>query len=190
MGDLILGLILLIAVLDGYRRGVIKILGSFGGVFVGIFVARQATPVLLPLVAEKLNLALYGSDISSESTLVASWFFTNTVLGRLLELVLFVVITAAVTWLVRFLVSGFGSVVNHTPLIGYVSRVLGACLELFVYAVVLYFLYVWFLPWLEGIIPQVGMVTAIFTSSQYVLNVILDIGGLVWHTAVAAVLNA
>jgi hypothetical protein len=153
-------------------------------------VARQATPVLLPLVAEKLNLALYGSDISSESTLVASWFFTNTALGRLLELVLFVVITAAVTWLVRFLVSGFGSVVNHTPLIGYVSRVLGACSELFVYAVVLYFLYVWFLPWLEGIIPQVGMVTAIFTSSQYVLNVILDIGGLVWHTAVAAVLNA
>lgn len=186
MGDLILGLILLIAVLDGYRRGIIKILGSFGGVFVGIFIARRLTPVLLPLLAEKLGLALYGGQAPAYSQLVATWFYTDTALGRIVELTLFVVLTAAITWLVKFLVNAFGSLVNATPLIGFVSRVLGACLELFVYAMVLYFIYAWLLPWLIGIIPQAVALNSIFTSSQYVLPVVCDIGALVWHTAIAA----
>lgn len=186
MGDLILGIILLIAVLDGYRRGVIKILGSFGGVFIGIFIARRITPVLLPILAKNLGLALYGAGVPAHSQLVATWFYTNTALGRLIELVLFIVLVSAVTWLVRFLVNAFGSVVNATPLIGFVSRVLGACLELFIYAMVLYFIYVWLLPWLISLIPQLAAVRKIFTSSAYVLPVILDIGSLVWHSAVQA----
>lgn len=186
MGDLILGIILVIAVLDGYRRGVIKILGSFGGVFIGIFIARRLTPLLLPVLANTLGLALYDAGAPAYSQLVAAWFYTNTALGRLVELVLFIVLTAAVTWLVHFLVSAFGSVVNATPLIGFISRVLGACLELFVYAMVLYFIYAWLLPWLIGLIPQLAVVNSIFTSSKYVLPIILDIGALVWHSAVQA----
>ena len=37
MGDLILGIILLIALLDGWRRGIIKLLGSYGGIIIGVF---------------------------------------------------------------------------------------------------------------------------------------------------------
>lgn len=187
MGDLILGIILLVAVLDGYRRGIIKILGSFGGVFIGIFIARRLTPVLLPIVANQLGLALWGGTSPVHSELVTAWFYTNTALGRIVELTLFIVLTAAITWLVKFLVNAFGSVVNATPLIGFVSRVLGACLELFVYAMVLYFIYAWLLPWLISLIPQLAVVNTIFTSSQFVLPIICDIGGLVWYTAMQAI---
>lgn len=189
MGDLILGIILLVAVLDGWRRGIIKILGSFGGVFIGIFIARRLTPVLLPLIADQLGLALYGAPAHAQSQLVANWFFTTTALGRVIELTLFIVLTAAITWLVRFLVNAFGSVVNATPLIGFVSRALGACLELFIYAMVLYFIYAWALPWLISLIPQLAVVNTIFTSSAVVLPIICDIGGLVWYTALEALTN-
>lgn len=186
MGDLILGIFLLIALFDGYRRGIIKILGSFGGVFVGIFIARRLTPVLLPLLADSLGLALYDAPAHSHSAVVTQWFYTTTAMGRIIELVLFIVLTSAITWLVKFLVNAFGSVVNATPLIGFVSRVLGACLELFVYAMVLYFIYAWLLPWLISIIPQLSAVNSIFTTSHYVLPIICDIGGLVWYTAMEA----
>lgn len=186
MGDLILGIILLVAVFDGYRRGVIKILGSFGGVFIGIFIARRLTPVLLPLISDYLGLALFGAPAHAHSQIVTNWFITTTALGRIIELTLFIVLTAAVTWIVKFLVNAFGSMVNATPLIGFVSRVLGACLELFVYAMVLYFIYAWLLPWLISIIPQLAPINTIFTSSAFVLPIICDIGGLVWYTAIEA----
>lgn len=186
MGDLILGILLLAALLDGWRRGIIKILGSFGGVFVGIFIARRLTPVLLPLLADHLGLALYGAPAHAQSQLVTTWFFTTTALGRIVELTLFIVLTAAITWLVHFLVNALGSLINATPLIGFVSRALGACLELFIYAMVLYFIYAWLLPWLISLIPQLAVVNTLFTSSQFVLPIICDIGGLVWYTAIEA----
>lgn len=186
MGDLILGILLIVAVLDGWRRGIIKILGSFGGLFVGIFIARRLTPVLLPVIAKQFDLALYGAPAHAQSALVANWFFTTTALGRIVELALFIVLTAAITWLVHFPVNAFGSLVNATPLIGCVSRALGACLELFVYAMVLYFIYAWLLPWLISLIPQLAVVNTLFTSSKYVLPVIADIGSLVWYTALEA----
>ena len=189
MGDLILGILLLVAVWDGYRRGVIKLLGSFGGLVVGIFAARRLTPVLLPLLGQKLNMSLYGGATNDSSQLVADWFFTNTALGRLIELVLFVVLTAVITWLVHWLVGAVGSLVNATPLVGFVSRVLGACVEVFVLAMVLYFLYAWFLPWLVSIIPEAAAIYGIFTSSQYLLPIIKDIGLLVWYSAWQALIT-
>lgn len=191
MGDLILGIILLIALLDGYRRGVIKILGSFGGIVIGVFLARRLTPEVLPWLATTLQLPIYdGASGAGVSPALAQWFYTNTALGRIVELVIFLVLTAAVTWVVRFLVNAFGSVVNATPLVGFVSRTLGAVLELFIYAAALYFIYIWFLPWLIGVVPEAKAVNSIFTSSRYVLQVILELGGLVWHTALDAVLAA
>lgn len=174
MGDLILGILLLAAALDGWRRGVIKLLGGFGGVLVGIFVARRVTPVLLLRLGDELSAS-------------GKWFFTDTAAERLLEMVIFIVVTAVVTWLVRLLVSAVGSVVNSTPLVGFVSRVTGACLEIFAYTMLVYFLYVWFLPWLIGIIPEAAPVNSIFTSSQYLLRPVLDTGSLVWHSAWDAV---
>ncbi len=55
MGDLILGIILLIALLDGWRRGIIKLLGSYGGIIIGVFLARRLTPLLLPSILPKLR---------------------------------------------------------------------------------------------------------------------------------------
>lgn len=178
MGDLILGIVLLAAILDGWRRGVIKLLGGFGGIIVGIFVARRVTPVLLGHLGDTLG----GQQGASDGAALAQLFFTNSAMERLLELVVFIVVTAVVTWLVRLAVGAFGSVVNATPLVGFVSRVTGACLETFAYAMLVYFLYVWFLPWLIGIIPEAAPVNGIFTSSQYVLQPMLDIGSLVWHS--------
>ena len=43
MGDLILFVLLLIGVLDGWRHGVIKLLGNIGGVLVGIMVPTWYT---------------------------------------------------------------------------------------------------------------------------------------------------
>lgn len=175
MGDLILGVVLLAAVLDGWRRGVIKLLGGFGGVIVGVFVSRRVTPVLLSRVNNELGV--------TDGAALAQFFLGSSALERLLELVIFIVVTAVVTWLVRVLVNAFGSVVNATPLVGFVSRVTGACLEVFAYAMLIYFLCVWFMPWLLGIMPEAAPVNSIFTSSQYVLPPVLDIGGLVWHSA-------
>lgn len=187
MGDLILFVLLLIGLLDGWRHGVIKLLGNAGGVLVGIMVARRLTPLLLPALADKLGLALYGATGTEQSQLMASWFFTETAAGRLAELVLFILLTSIVTWLVRFLVNAAGTVVNATPLVGFISRVLGACLELLVFATVLYFIYKWFLPWLIGVAPDLAVLNTIFTSSKYVLPVVLDIGSLVWASAVQAI---
>ena len=55
MGDLILGIILLIALLDGWRRGIIKLLGSYGGIIIGVFLARRLTPLLLPSILPKFE---------------------------------------------------------------------------------------------------------------------------------------
>lgn len=187
MGDLILFVLLLIGVLDGWRHGIVKLLGNIGGVLVGIIAARRLTPLLLPALADKVGLALYGAAGTEQSRLVAGWFFTETAAGRLAELVLFILLTAIVTWLVHFLVNAAGRVVNATPLVGFVSRVLGACLELFFFAMVLYFIYKWFLPWLVGVAPGLAVLDTIFTSSKYVLPVVLDIGSLVWATAVQAI---
>ena len=99
----------------------------------------------------------------------------------------FVLLTAAITWLVRFMTGAFGSVVNATPLIGSLSRGLGALLELLIYIMVLYFIYVWFLPWLVGLLPDLAVVNTIFTSSQVVLGIILDIGSLIWYSALTVI---
>ena len=181
MGDLILGIILLIALLDGWRRGIIKLLGSYGGIIIGVFLARRLTPLLLPSILPKFEEHL-GQTMqeTANSPLLADWFFSNTAMGRLLELVIFVLLTAAITWLVSFMTGAFGSVVNATPLIGSLSRGLGALLELLIYIMVLYFIYVWFLPWLVGLLPDLAVVNTIFTSSQVVLGIILDIGSLIW----------
>lgn len=191
MGDLILGIILLIALLDGYRRGVIKLLGSFGGALIGVFVARRLTPHLLLWLQGQFDLLLVDAAQGGPAAeLLAGWFFANTMLGRLLELAVFVALTAAVTWLVRFLVNALGSVVNATPLVGFVSRALGAALELLIYCAALYFIYMWFMPWLVGVAPAAAPVNSIFASSQYVLRLVEELGGLIWYSAVDAVLWA
>ena len=188
MGDLILGIILLIALLDGWRRGIIKLLGSYGGIIIGVFLARRLTPLLLPSILPKFEEHL-GQTMqeTANSPLLADWFFSNTAMGRLLELVIFVLLTAAITWLVLFMTGAFGSVVNATPLIGSLSRGLGALLELLIYIMVLYFIYVWFLPWLVGLLPDLAVVNTIFTSSQVVLGIILDIGSLIWYSALTVI---
>ena len=188
MGDLILGLILLIALLDGWRRGIIKILGSYGGIIIGVFLARRLTPVLvnmlLPQLQEQIGNAL---PPSAASPMLAEWFFTNSALGRLLELIIFVVLTSAVTWLVRFGTGALGSMINFTPLIGHVSRSLGAVLQMLIFVMVIYCIYVWVLPWLISIIPELAVVNTIFTSSQLVLQLITEIGSLIWYSALSII---
>ena len=165
MGDLILGIILLIALLDGWRRGIIKILGSYGGIIVGVFLARRLTPLLLPMLLPQLEKHLgQTTGISPDSVLLAEWFFTDSALGRLLELVIFIVLTSAITWLVRFATGAFGSVINFTPL---------------------YLIYVWILPWLISLLPDLAVVNTIFTSSKLVLQFILEIGSLIWYSALS-----
>ncbi len=186
MGDLILGIILLIALLDGWRRGIIKILGSYGGIIVGVFLARRLTPLLLPMLLPQLEEHLgQATGNSPDSVLLAEWFFTDSALGRLLELVIFIVLTSAITWLVRFATGAFGSVINFTPLIGHVSRSLGACLQLLIYIMLLYLIYVWILPWLISLLPDLAVVNTIFTSSKLVLQFILEIGSLIWYSALS-----
>lgn len=193
MGDLILGLILLIALLDGWRRGVIKILGSYGGVIIGVFLARRLTPAIVKTLLPQLE-AQIGSAIAAgnpaggaASPLLAEWFFTNSALGRLLELVIFVALTSAITWLVRFATGSFGSMVNFTPLIGHISRSLGALLQMLIYVMIIYCVYVWILPWLISIAPEIAVVNTIFTSSQLVLQLILEIGSMIWYSALSII---
>lgn len=189
MGDLILGLILLIALLDGWRRGVIKILGSYGGIIIGVFLARRLTPQLvktaLPQLEEQLGNAMSASGMPSP--MLAEWFFTNSALGRLLELVIFVALTSAITWVVRRSANSFGRMVNYTPLIGQVSRSLGALLQALIYVMILYCVYVWLLPWLISIAPELTAVNTIFTSSKLVLQLILEIGSMIWYSALAII---
>lgn len=154
-----MGIILLIAVLDGYRRGVVKLLGSFGGLLISFFLAQPLT----------------------------SWFLAGYPVNRLVEIAVFIIITAAITWLVHFAMGFFGSVVNHTPLIGFISRMLGVCAEFFIFTMMLYLIHVYLLPWLVNILPQAAPFNKIFDSSGFVLPVIMDIGSLVWHTTVQAI---
>lgn len=187
MGDLILGLILLIALLDGWRRGIIKILGSYGGIIIGVFLARRLTPRLVMLALPQLEEQLAGAMTATvDSPMLAEWFFTNSAIGRLLETVIFVALTAAITWLVRFGTNALGSIINFTPLIGHVSRSLGAVMQMLIFVMIIYCLYVWILPWLVGIIPELAVVNTIFTSSQVVIQFILEVGSLIWYSALAA----
>ena len=84
------------------------------------------------------------------------------------------------------LISRFWDAIND-PLIGSLSRGLGALLELLIYIMVLYFIYVWFLLWLVGLLPDLAVVNTIFTSSQVVLGIILDIGSLIWYSALTVI---
>ncbi len=188
MGDIILGLILLIALLDGWRRGVVKILGSYGGVIVGVFMARRLTPQIVGMITPQLEEHMGDALIQAgNSPLLAEWFFTNTALGRLLEIAIFVAITSAVTWLVRFGTGSFGRMVNHTPMLGHISRSLGACLQMLIYVMFLYCIYVWIMPWLISLVPELSVVNTIFTSSKLVLQLILELGSLIWFSALSII---
>ena len=57
-------------------------------------------PSILPKFEEHLGQTMQET---ANSPLLADWFFSNTAMGRLLELVIFVLLTAAITWLVRFM---------------------------------------------------------------------------------------
>lgn len=183
MGDLVLGIILLIAVLNGYHRGVIKILGSWGGTVIGVFLARRITPYALPWIEEQFNWTVEGAVTDAVGNdALAAFFISETSLGRVVELVIFVFLVVLITWVIKMFVNATGSVVNGTPILGKVSRILGAILEVCLYSMIIYCLYVWIIPWLVSIIPALSVVNSIFDTSTFVLPIIISIGNMIWFS--------
>ncbi len=184
MGDLVFGIILLLALFYGWRLGVVKIIGGVGAVVGGIFLARRITPLVLPWLEQTFGWSVdQALTEATGSPILSTLFFSDTQMGRLVELILFIIIVAIVTWLLRKAANLVGGIINMTPLVGYISRVLGAALSLVTWAVLIYAAYAWLLPWLTTLIPAVGKVNDLFDSSVYLFPIIKEIGLSAWYLA-------
>lgn len=190
MGDLILGVLLLLAAYYGWHKGVIKIIGGIGAVIGGIFIARRLTPLLMPWLEETLGQAVSQAPVAEpgSSSIFTSLFVSETQLGRLIELIVFLVVVCIITWLLRKLANFLGNVINMTPLVGFISRVLGLVLAVCAWSVVIYACDIWLLPWLASLIQPVEQVIAVLDSSKYVLPLIQALGFEVWYLAAGSVM--
>ena len=176
MGDLVLAALLLVSLWYGWRKGVVKILAGPGAVIGGIFFARHLVAFVAPLVAAKLQTSAAAANANLENNFFAGLFFSSSFFGMLVEAVLFFLIVGLVVWVFRKLTKTFGDIVNATPLVGFVCRLLGAVLAGLCMRVLAYILYVWLIPWLASFFPAVQVVNDVIADSEVVLPLIWNLG--------------
>lgn len=183
MGDIILAVFLLLGIWYGWKKGVVKILAGPGAVIGGIFFARHLVGFVAPLVEAKLQTSAAAADANLQTNLLSGLFFSSSFFGRLVEAVLFLLIVGLVVWIFRKLTKSAGDIVNSTPVVGFVCRVLGATLCLLCAVVLIYAIHVWALPWLSMFFPKVQAVDDLLDSSFVIMPFISELSSFVLDMA-------
>ena len=175
--DIILAILLILAMMYGWHRGLLRVLGGVGGLVIAFMLARKLSATLIPFLLQLLPPGEMVGTASAWQTVFEQLFYSNSLLGRIVELILFVLLFGIITWLIHFLVGFITRVLNLTPL-GFVNRFLGLLAGFLVMSFVLSALSLWLVPaFAAGKTSGFWVVLSnMFTSSQYLLSIIEKIG--------------
>lgn len=183
MSDLILAVFLLLGVWYGWKKGVVKILAGPGAVVGGIFFARHLVGFVAPLVEAKLQNSAAAANNASGTDVLSGIFFSSSLFGQLIECILFLLIVGLVVFVFRKLTKTAGDIVNATPLVGFICRLLGALLAFICVGLLIYVIDIWAVPWLAVSFPKIAVVGIFFDKSVVVLPFIESVGRFVLDMA-------
>lgn len=129
--DWVLGGFLLLSLLYGWRQGTINVVGRVGAIILAYAAARRYSASLALYVVERLPSLAGGSGESSEQLTAFLSLFINTdsIVNRLVEILLFIVIFVVVCWLVRQVAYALTGIFGR-GLLGSINKSLGAALAL------------------------------------------------------------
>ena len=130
ISDWVLAAALLLAILSGWRLGTINVAARIGAVILAYYVAREFTAAAAAALVQAMPNLSNSLGESEKLLAVLSLFIKTDGLGnRLIEIVLFIIIFAAVCWLVRRIAYAMTGLFGR-GLLGTVNRALGAALAL------------------------------------------------------------
>jgi len=186
LGDIILGVALIFAVMWGWHKGFLRVLGGVGGLFLAFILARKLSAVLVPYLIQLLpESETTVSATSAWQILLKQLFYSSSVPGHVAELVLALVLFALIYFVIHFLVGLISRVLNLTAL-GFFNRILGAGAGFFVIALLISAFSLWLLPaFAEGKTSGFWLLLSqIFATSSYVLPLAEKIG--VWALTIVS----
>jgi len=187
LGDIIIAVVMLLGIFFGWKRGLIKIIGGCGAVYFGIVAGRHITAAIMPWVDGLIRSAADSAGVQTyEEEILTTLLFSNTLTARIIEVVVLVFVTIVVVALLRRVARFLGNVINHTPLIGFVSRFFGAILAFLVFTAGMYAVLVWVFPLLSDI-GFVASLNATVRASKILLPYVWSLGGWAWSVAAAGV---
>lgn len=184
-GDILLGIILLLGALWGLGRGLVKLLGGFGGVVLAGIMARNLAALFVPFLLDYLPLPQTEAVASPVGqALLQTLFYSSSWLGYLIEIIFFLLFFAGVYLILKALTVLVDKIVDWTPLAG-VNSLLGAVIGVFVVALLLALVECWLLPVFAGSASGFWhWLNRIFASSHYVAPFINQMG--TWCLAIAS----
>ena len=187
LGDIIIAVVMLLGILFGWKRGLVKIIGGCGAVYFGIVAGRHITAAIMPWVDGLIKGAANSAGVQTyEEEILTTLLFSNTLTARIIEVVVLVFVTIIVVAILRRLARFLGNVINHTPLIGFISRFFGAILAFLVFTAAMYAVLIWVFPLLADV-EFVARLNSIVRSSQYLLPYVWSLGGWAWSVAAAGI---
>lgn len=123
MTDLVIGVFLLLAALNGWRTGLVRQIISLLGVLVAYFIAKAAYPSFVPVVAKYVSVTT-ATDGNPVATLIA-----DTVLKNLHGAIAFLLVFFVSFLIVKF-VGRLLDMLAHLPGLSILNRISGAVLGL------------------------------------------------------------
>ncbi len=147
MGDIILGVCILIGLLIGWKAGALRQLAGIGAAAAGWYAARLGSLSLATWAAEKFNLTQAADGVLGGSGAFLSALSLDGLVSPLLRSISFLLIFLVVFWLVRRFVRALSDIL-HGSLIGKVDRLLGALIGGILALLIIGVLVFWLLPML------------------------------------------
>ncbi len=99
----------------GWHRGLLRVLGGVGGLVIAFMLARKLSATLIPFLLQLLPPGEAAGTASAWQTVLAQLFYSNSLLGRIVELILFILLFGIITWLIHFLVGFTTRVLEFNP---------------------------------------------------------------------------
>lgn len=122
--DVVLFALLAVAVLYGYDRGVIRVCGSVGSVFIGYYAARVYSTKVAIYVSNEFSLLPAAPPEDSTLYALSLLIDTDAAVNRLVQIAAFIIIFFVTIWLVRALSKLISDTVEH-GFIGKLNTLLG-----------------------------------------------------------------
>ncbi|MCL2496825.1 MAG: CvpA family protein [Clostridiales bacterium] len=183
MVDLALIIVLAAIIFLGWRRGALRVLASVGSLFIAFFTARFFSGVFTTFFSRFLPDFDSPGGENLVLSVVSLFVDTNTLANRILYGILFVIIFAVVTWLVRKLASFLTTLINF-GIFGIVNRALGAFFAGLITLVIFYFLHGIAMPVVANMGLEIGLdygltVIEFFNRSKLIMPLVYALPRLV-----------
>lgn len=168
--DWVLLVILVLAILAGYRLGTIRVVAGVGSLVLGYQVARSYSAPVAEYLTTKLPVFSPSSGAGEALGFISMFIDTTSAANRVLQIVAFVAIFIIVSWILRKIAALLTSIFGHS-LLGAINSGVGAVLMLILMGLLL-------LIFADNILPalvEMGLSNQLlqqFDSSQAVMPLI------------------